>query len=879
MFSFSGHQTMSYRLFLYLLFFLSGVAGLGYEILWTRMLSVSLGHEIISMLAVVSAFFSGLAIGAWGFDRAVSRSSNPAGWYAAFELAIGLWALVLVFLLPAISPLVSKLIGVSPAPAWHWTVAFVYPFLMLLPATAAMGGTLPAMDRFFARLKNGQRVAGLYSVNTLGAMTGTLLVTFWLLPAFGTTSSSVLLALLNIFGALSVLWIRQYAAEKGRAMPVSQQLSPVSSRLYLILFTTGLLGIGFEVIMVRVLSQIFENTIFSFANLLITYLLGTACGAALYQRWQRKLAFESGLRVLLTGTTFSCLTSIYLLRFAPDFFSSLQAIFGKGFSAAIGAELLCALALFLLPTLFMGATFSHLAQHLRRKNGGVGRALCLNTLGGALAPPLFGISLIPLLGLKILLLVVAVAYLLLMPQLFRKGLPLSGTAVAGVIFLFFAPFDYRFVDMPEGDSIVSHQEGVMASVTVLKDQKNGYHLKVNNRFQMGGTSSVYTDLRQAQLPLLLHEKPQSALFLGLGTGMTFAGAANYPDLQAQGVELIPEVIAAIPYFKTAHQEISGADNLEIIAADARRYVLVSEKKYDVVIADLFHPARDGAGYLYTVEHFTAVKNRLNQNGLFCQWLPLYQLDTETLKIIIKSFLEAFPESQAYLAHYSVKQPIIGLVGSLEPHRYPERWFRNKMRDKTIREKVLPLKYDSFYSLFGTFLAGKKQLETFTADSPLNTDQHPVVLFKAPHFVYGEPEPPQDRLLALLAELSPADPKNVLAEYVTEEDYWAPERLSAYWQARNSFLRVGAEIQKTGDVTKLYQTASQPLLKVVRESQDFTAAYFPLLTIAYEMYPIDQQASRQLLGDLVHANPARREAYILKEKLFHSGNEGQSSETF
>ena len=129
---------MSYRLLLYLLFFLSGVTGLGYEILWTRMLSVSLGHEIISMLAVVSAFFSGLAIGAWVFDRPVSRSSNPARWYATFELVIGLWALVLVFLLPAISPLISKLIGGNPSPAWHWAVAFGYPFLLLLPLLVSL---------------------------------------------------------------------------------------------------------------------------------------------------------------------------------------------------------------------------------------------------------------------------------------------------------------------------------------------------------------------------------------------------------------------------------------------------------------------------------------------------------------------------------------------------------------------------------------------------------------------------------------------------------------------------------------------------------------------------------------------------------------------
>lgn len=856
---------MSYRVLLYLLFFLSGVAGLGYEILWTRMLSVGLGHEIISMLAVVSAFFSGIALGAWAFDRPVSRSENPACWYAAFELTIGVWATLLVFILPSVTPSVSKLIGIEPSPLWHWALAFGYPFLLLLPATAAMGGTLPAMDRFFASVQKGKRVAGLYSVNTTGAMAGTFLVTFWLLPAMGMKSTSLLLALFNICGALAVLWVQQKATTSKEI--AQMQSNPISVRLYVILFATGLLGIGFEVTMVRALSQILENTVFSFTSLLLIYLFGTACGAALYQRWQRKFDLEKGLSFLLCGTALGCLTAIYLLRYVPQFFSALQGFIGEGLSSAIAAELLVALCVFLLPTLFMGATFSHLAQYLRRADGGVGRALCLNTLGGALAPPLFGVLLLPLLGLKIILLLVAVGYLLLLPRLFRSILPLTATAVAATVLLFVSPFDYRFINMPEGDTIVSHQDGVMASVTVLRDQRDGYHLKVNNRFQMGGTGSIYSDLRQAQIPLILHKNPQTALFLGLGTGMTFAGAANYPGLQADGVELIPEVVDAIPYFKKAHEEIGNANNLQIIEADARRYVSVTNKKYDVVIADLFHPARDGAGYLYTVEHFGAVKELLNQHGLFCQWLPLYQLDAETLKIIMRSFLEIFPKGQAYLAHFSLQQPIIGLVGSNEELRYPERWFRDKMQHQVIREKVLPLQLDSFYSLFGTFLAGSEQLKTFCDDSPLNTDDQPLVMFRAPNFVYSTQQPPQDRLLALVEKLSPADPKDIVADYITEEDYLAPERLSTYWLARNSFLRAGTKIEQTADVRKLYESARQPLLNVVRRSHDFSAAYFPLLSIAYEMYPLDQTASYQLLTDLVRANPLRREAFYLREKLF------------
>lgn len=333
--------------------------------------------------------------------------------------------------------------------------------------------------------------------------------------------------------------------------------------------------------------------------------------------------------------------------------------------------------------------------------------------------------------------------------------------------LFLYPSDHRFISLAPGERVTFHREGVMASVAVVTDKKGDAHLKVDNRFQMGGTTSMYSDRRQVLLPLLLHKKPESALFLGIGTGITFAAAAGYPGLQADGVELIPEVIKAMPNFAKANQELAAANNLRVIASDARRYVSVTPKKYDVVIADLFHPARDGAASLYTLEHFAAVRELLQPDGLFCQWLPLYQMDRDTLRVIMKTFLQVFPEGQAYLAHYSLEDPIIGLVGAKTALRYPERWFQTKLQDEQVRRKVLPLKYDSFYSLFGTFLAGSDQLEAFCGESPLNTDDQPLVLFRAPHFVASDSVTPGERLLALVHELSPPNPEAILAPPVSE----------------------------------------------------------------------------------------------------------------
>src|SRR5438034_94509 len=85
--------------------------------------------------------------------------------------------------------------------------------------------------------------------------------------------------------------------------------------------------------------------------------------------------------------------------------------------------------------------------------------------------------------------------------------------------------------------------------------------------------------------------------------------------------------------------------LKMFVADARRFVRATSAQYDVIVADLFHPARDGAGSLYTLEHFRAIRQRLASGGLFCQWLPLHQLDENMLRIIVRTFLEIFPRSE------------------------------------------------------------------------------------------------------------------------------------------------------------------------------------------------------------------------------------------
>jgi spermidine synthase len=851
---------------LYIFIFLSGVAGLGYEMVWTRMFSVALGHEIVAVLAVVAAFFSGLALGAYSLDGPVSRSQRPARWYAMLEFIVGCWSIALIPLFPIANNLAASLIGVAPSPFQQWLVSFVLPFLLLLPATAAMGGTLPAMERLVSRLRqDGWSVGGLYGANTFGAVVGTLSTTFWLAPALGFNAILLVLAFVNFLCAAGVFLGTSRGDENLPRVTAGIHGLPSGRWLLAALFISGLLGIGYEVIIVRVISQVLENTVYTFASVLSVYLLGTAIGATLYQRYAPRKEFAKVLSSLLAATSLACLIGTSLLWTTDDLYSWTRDNLDTGFMGSIMGELAVAFAVFLLPTVTMGATFTHFAQAARDKHG-LGVALGINTIGAALAPLLWGILVLPTLGSKATLIAISLGYVMLIPKSGGKvqfriaAMPM----VVGTVLLFI-PAQLSFVTVPPGGALIEHRQGVMAAVSVVRDAREALHLKVNDRFQMGGTSSTYSDRRQAHIPLLLHPHPQRVLFLGLGAGITFAAAADYPGVHADGVELVPEIVQLLPHFEKFHSTALTNDRLRIFVADARRFVSTSKRSYDVIIADLFHPARDGAGSLYTLEHFQAVHALLDRDGIFCQWLPLYQLDLDTLKIIIRTFLEVFPNASAYLAHFSLHSPMIGLVSGMPAGGYSRDWIERRMRDPSLIRVLAELRLQDIYALFGNYLAGSQELDDFASGAPLNTDDLPHVIFRAPLFTYSKKEPSYTRLLALVDRFWP-NTQEVLAITDSSLTSDSHSRLARYWEARNQFLHLGVGVPRNQNLAQLLGRLGEPLLGLVRMSSDFDPAYNPLLVMARQLRPIDTDATKALLLALAEANPRRSEAAIMLNDL-------------
>jgi len=854
----------------------SGFAAMGDEIVWTQQCSSWLGHEAAAMLAVVAAFFGGLAVGGLTLGARIEASARPVRWYAGCELVVALWSAVLLVVASPFSGWVLRATGVEPSPVWQWAVAFCSTFVLLLPATVAMGATLPAMVRITDQLRDqGRSIAGLYASNTFGAMLGVLAAAFWLIPAVGLARSAAVCIALNVItaaAALAVLPRAPHGAPAPLAPPRPPPRPPIDRRraraALARLAITGFLGIGYEVVAVRVLGQVTEDTVYTFAMLLAVYLAGSAAGAAGYQRYQR---YQRGLaravdrdRIgdrLVIALAWACLLGTTSLWAAERVKLWAATVYGHGLAGALAAEASLAAIAFGLPTIAMGAVFSHLSRSASEAGVGFGRALGVNLLAGAAAPAVCGVIAIPLLGPKIALLVLATGYLAVAARhAWTRPMPWLPAAAALALAVVAPPL--RFVDVPDGGHVVSYRDGAMAAVSVVEDADGVARLRIDNRQQEGSSATGRVDRRLAWLPVLLHPAPRHALFLGLGTGVTASAAAEDGALDVDAVELLPEVIAASAHFVSGAGAAAARPRLHMIAGDARRYARASDRHYDVIVADNFHPARSGSAALYTVEHFEAVRRRLDPRGVFCQWLPLHQLDLATLRSIVRSFVTVYPTSWAVIASNSLETPVIGLVARRDQTRFDVTALGDRLSHVAPPERLVELGLEDELAVLGSAIAGPSALARLSAGATANTDDRPIVAYTAPRATYAPAATPRDRLFALLRELSIEPGELVLP---AADPAWR-DRLAAYWAARQRFIESGRDVRPSPRVGEMLAQVREPLLSVLRISPDFRPAYDPLLAMATALARSDVPGARALLGELHRLQPARPEASRLLAML-------------
>ncbi|MCC6233357.1 MAG: hypothetical protein IT580_11980 [Verrucomicrobiales bacterium] len=851
------------------IYFLSGIPGLAAQLAWARVLAAGLGHELPALLGVTTVFLAGLALGARAWDARVSASRHPARWYAGLELFSGAWILLGTPWLSALNEWALRMTGLTPSWGWQWLVATVVPLIAVGPAAVAMGGTFPAMDRVLTpRLVDRRGVALLYAANTAGAVAGIAAAVGWWMPEWGFRRTLGVAGVVQVLCGVGVwVWAGRWRSDPGteaeaegeagvtgggREMP---RESAGTSDVGWACLAAGVFGMGYQWAAVRVLSQVTENTIQSYATMLALYLGGTAAGAG-WQRTREVRGGRWGEGVWWWGAGLLVTGAVGVLAWLPRIHDGLSRGFGVR-----GAEWGVSLVVFVPPALAMGALYSVLVQKARQRGGGVGRASAWNILGAALAGPAVMVGLVPWIGTRGVVTLVAAGYLIVA---LGRGARSPGrwllVSAVGVV-LAVLPWSLVQVDAGPGGTVVRVVEGPMATVSVVRAPDGHRALRVNNHFQQGGTASAVAARRQGHLPLLLHPAPRRALFLGVGTGISAAAASAHEDLVADGVELLPEVLSVLSAFAPENDAVRPGASPRWHRADARRFVRCSPDAYDVIIADLFHPAEDGAGFLYTREHFEAMRARLAPGGLVCQWVPLHQMDLAVFRDVARTFAEVFPASSLWLLRFNVDVPVLGLVGSLERPTWGAEAMARRMEDETLARALGPLSLNTPLRVLGCLVAQGDSWTSWAARGDLATDDWPAVLFRAPARVYRGggrfDERPADRLLTLL-DAARVDARQVFRG-PDAEGYAV--RWDAFRRARDLHLR-GLADEDAGR----RDAAVEGYLASVEASVDYTASYAQAVLVASAFAREKPEMAVGILQRLVAARPDQRLAGEVLQKL-------------
>ncbi|MBQ26834.1 MAG: hypothetical protein CMH81_01625 [Nitrospiraceae bacterium] len=749
----------SSRLFIFSVFFLSGIAGIIYQILWMREVQILFGNTAQSAAAVLLAFFLGMALGnAWG-GRLSARVHNPLVTYAIVEFGIALTAVPVLLLTPLYLHLSPILLSAFATVTWAFDLSKLVLVLgFMLPASILIGATFPLLGTavIVKRSCLGMDAGRLYGINTLGAVCGVALSGFLLPVLLGNTLTYVLALLTNCaIGATVLLWQRKRAGAGGEQLRKAvldhrevqnDPILEVSDTPFLpqhVLFAiacgSGLCTIALEVLWTRMFALVFQNSVYSFSAIVLIFLVGLAIGALLIATSQKFLRFGVGLLGVSLGMTAFCVLLTPILFSATTDLSLFAS--GVGWPWYLFKVIGLVAGIILLPVILAGFTLPllwKLYEHFQRPVGSTLGTINLWNLLGALSGGIAAAYLlIPMLGLWNAIVAVAILLLVLSqlavfyasPGWMRRfGVVLVPACVA--VLLFANPTQYSSQKLLPGERLLYLDEGKEAAISVVEDSNQVRWLKSNNTYRLGATTAIRGEKRLGHLPLLLHPSPKNVAFIGVATGVSVSAGIDHNLTELVGVEILPGVLNALSYFEDHNRNLLAHDNVTAILDDGRIYLRSTDRRFDVIVADLFIPWHAGNGSLYTREHYEASRQRLSAQGIYCQWLPLYQLSEREVGIIAATFAEVFPHVSVWRSDFSANAPILGLMGSNAPIVIDSTVLQSRLdalqRKISPKDRLLQEVVDVSLMYAGDISSVKPWLARF----PVNTEDWPIIEFDA-----------------------------------------------------------------------------------------------------------------------------------------------------
>ena len=735
------------------IFLASGMAALIVQVVWTRWLTLVLGASSRATVTVLAAFMAGLGLGAAVAGRLADR--HPRRSLALFglaECAVGLFALFSIFLfgtaLPETAAVLARGAGL---PALPLAMRAALAAAALLVPTVMMGSTLPLLARWAIDRRSlaGRDVGDLYSVNTLGGAAGALLAGFVLIESLGLARSVALAGSIDLaVGVIALLAARRSSAPPGPSATTASPGTPVpagSSAAILAFGISGFVGLGLEVVSHRVIAVLAGSSAYAYAVMLGAFLIGIGAGSAIAARIVEKVARPvRALGLLLALLALASGTTIRLFdggawRAAGRMARSIPGLAGWDY----GFEMAGCLAVLLPATLVLGAMLPFVSRIAARDGtraaGRLGLAYAANTLGAVAGTILVGVAAIPRLGtarttLALALLagcagvVIAWRHGGLRPAAVAVALLAIGLAVGRSA----DPVRHQLLARFFGAEVLAFDEGPVQTIAVVEQtdpEQLTYRRLLTNQTSLTGTTLYagrYMRLL-GHLPVLWSRDPSRGLVICLGTGMTAAASASHREVRALEVaEISPAVVRVAPLFGAVNDDVLDDPRVNLLVEDGRHVLLADPGPFGFVTIEPPPPRDSGVVSLYTREFYRLAAGKLSPGGVVVQWIPLHSESLEEVRMLVASFLDAFPHAAGFLP---VDRELV-LIGSPDPLARDPATLRRRLAGDAVQASLAEVGLATLPDLLATVATDRRGLARFAGGAPLVTDDRPRVEYFA-----------------------------------------------------------------------------------------------------------------------------------------------------
>lgn len=853
-------------------FFLSGLAGLLYQVVWTRYLALFLGHTSYAVVAVLAAFMGGLALGNAWLGAKADRVRRPLLLYAGLELGVGGFALLFPFAFHLFRGGFVGLVRIlEPGGALRLAVQFVFAGLLILVPTVLMGATLPVLTRFATRSLEELRgrVAALYAINSSGAVVGVLVADWWLIPQLGLEATLYLGATVSV-GVGLVAWTLSRSTGEGDAVlpaaapppaVATEQFTVPQLRLALIgIGASGFVAMVYEVAWTRLLGLSLGSSTHAYSLMLATFISGIAVGGWMIAGWKRQAHTLLALGWAELALAASLFVSIWFYDLLPWWFVQLSELLARSPGAFALHELFQAIicmGVMFIPAVCLGATLplaSRVATGKLVETGqSVGRVFAVNTVGTVLGAIVGGLVLLPVLGLaRTFALGIALNALIgtaILAERWRWR-PLVWLGPLAILLVTWwgasvlnprwqrafaigiwrtgvtAPTVAEYRAMVADVDLRSYRDGAGSSVAVIAHRTASgaeeLSLRVNGKTDATSVGDLSTQVLMAQLPMLLKPASREALVVGLGSGVTVGSFLTHSGLsRVDVVEISPEVVSASKrFFSTVNRDALSDPRVHLHLEDAKTFLQTTTNTYDVIATEPSNPWMAGVAGVFSHEYYLEARARLKPGGVVAQWLQLYESNDQIVDIVVNTFSSVFPS----VGIWHVGAGDVILIGSVTPLQPDVAVMARPFEDPRVRADLARVGIQNLTTLlmlelipqgWGAFLP-----EVFP-ETPIHSDFHPLLEYAAQRAffersgagkIFDLSEPHQSRPQMLLSQVRPPDRLDAADFRATAESFRVsavPEAALVRSQIRRWLDREPGQLDALELLLRLEPQASSP----------------------------------------------------------------------